>query len=108
VIAALAMLQAANQHVAWPPSVMARHLAAARNCASARAVGLAPARRGEPGYWWHLDADNDGIACEPWSGRSASHRSRLRSAMLNDRYRLIDAKRREARLPSACIRVQSP
>src|SRR5262245_28569086 len=35
------------------------------NCDTARSMGLAPARRGEPGYRPHLDADNDGIACEP-------------------------------------------
>lgn len=38
--------------------------AAGRNCASARAVGLAPARKGEPGYYWWNDRDNDGVACE--------------------------------------------
>ncbi|WP_424138720.1 excalibur calcium-binding domain-containing protein [Roseomonas chloroacetimidivorans] len=47
-------------------TVEARHRLAARNCDTARAVGLAPAGRGEPGYWPHLDADNDGVACEPW------------------------------------------
>src|SRR5687768_16751488 len=31
------------------------------NCATARALGLAPAYRGEPGYRAHLDRDNDGI-----------------------------------------------
>lgn len=36
-----------------------------RNCAQARAMGLAMARRGEPGYAPHLDRDNDGVACEP-------------------------------------------
>lgn len=35
-----------------------------RNCAEARAAGVAPIRRGEPGYSRHLDRDNDGIACE--------------------------------------------
>lgn len=43
-----------------------RHLASAPNCSAARAVGLAPARRGQPGYWPSHDADNDGTACEPW------------------------------------------
>lgn len=43
-----------------------RHFAAYPNCMSARAVGLAPARRGQPGYWPHLDRDRDGIACEPY------------------------------------------
>lgn len=42
-----------------------RHLIAASNCTLARAVDLAPARVGEPGYWRHLDRDHDGIACEP-------------------------------------------
>ncbi len=37
-----------------------------RNCAEARAAGAAPIHRGEPGYAPWLDADNDGIACEPY------------------------------------------
>ena len=40
-----------------------------RNCDAARAAGAAPIRRGEPGYRPFLDADNDGIACEPYHGR---------------------------------------
>jgi hypothetical protein len=40
-----------------------------RSCAAARAAGRAPIRRGEPGYAPHLDADNDGIACEPYRWR---------------------------------------
>jgi hypothetical protein len=39
---------------------------APRNCDEARSRGLAPARRGEPGYAPWLDRDRDGIACEPW------------------------------------------
>ena len=35
------------------------------NCDAARAAGAAPIRVGEPGYRPELDADNDGIACEP-------------------------------------------
>ena len=42
-----------------------------RNCDEARAAGMAPVRRGQPGYGPHLDRDNDGIGCEP-SNRSAS------------------------------------
>ena len=42
-----------------------RHILAFPNCSAARAVGLAPARRGQPGYWSHHDRDDDGIACEP-------------------------------------------
>jgi hypothetical protein len=43
-----------------------RHLLASRSCDMARAVNLAPAIRGAPGYWARNDADDDGIACEPW------------------------------------------
>lgn len=50
----------------WPPLTTARHFAAFPDCDSARYIGLAPARRGEPGYWPHLDRDKDGVACEPW------------------------------------------
>jgi hypothetical protein len=50
----------------WPIGLTLRHLAAAPNCAAARAVGLAPARKGEPGYCASHDRDGDGIACEVW------------------------------------------
>jgi ABC-type Fe3+ transport system permease subunit len=50
----------------WPLAMTVRHISAFPNCASARAVGLAPSKRGEPGYWSHLDADRDGNACEPY------------------------------------------
>jgi hypothetical protein len=36
-----------------------------RNCDAAREDGAAPIRIGEPGYRPALDADHDGIACEP-------------------------------------------
>ncbi len=49
----------------WPPLVIIRHMASAPNCDAARASGLAPAKRGEPGYWQRHDEDNDGTACEP-------------------------------------------
>ena len=39
-----------------------------RNCAQARAAGVAPLQRSELGYRSALDADNDGIACEPYYG----------------------------------------
>jgi hypothetical protein len=45
---------------------IARRVAAFPDCAFARAVGAAPARRGDPGYWPHNDRDGDGIACEHW------------------------------------------
>ena len=35
-----------------------------RNCDAARAAGVTPIRRGQPGYARHLDRDNDGVACE--------------------------------------------
>lgn len=50
----------------WPPEIIFKHFAAFERCSAARAVGLAPAFRGQPGYWPHLDADQDGISCEPW------------------------------------------
>jgi hypothetical protein len=50
----------------WPAEIRAKHQAAARSCDAARAAGLAPATKGYPGYWPHLDADNDGMSCE-WS-----------------------------------------
>ena len=53
----------------WGLFTTLRHLAAQPNCAAARAVGLAPARPGEPGYWPQHDRDGDGIACEPWPRR---------------------------------------
>jgi hypothetical protein len=59
----------------WGAILTLRHLAAFPNCAAAEAVGLAPARVGEPGYWPHHDADHDGVACEAavWHRRGSSH-----------------------------------
>nr|WP_207785991.1 excalibur calcium-binding domain-containing protein [Altererythrobacter segetis] len=37
-----------------------------RYCDEARAAGKAPIYRGQPGYRAGLDADGDGIACEPY------------------------------------------
>ena len=34
------------------------------NCSEARAAGVTPIRRGQPGYGSHLDRDGDGVACE--------------------------------------------
>jgi hypothetical protein len=34
------------------------------NCAAAKAAGVAPLHRGDPGYRLELDRDDDGIACE--------------------------------------------
>ena len=38
------------------------------SCAWARAAGAAPISRGSPGYRSGLDADDDGVACEPYVG----------------------------------------
>lgn len=35
-----------------------------KNCSAAKAAGVTPIYRGEPGYAKHLDRDGDGIACE--------------------------------------------
>ncbi|WP_332654514.1 thermonuclease family protein [Brevundimonas sp.] len=39
------------------------------SCAAARAAGVAPVSRGDPGYNPNLDGDGDGLACEPYRGR---------------------------------------
>ena len=48
-----------------PTPEVVEHSAYYPNCASARAAGHAPIFRGQPGYREQLDADSDGIACEP-------------------------------------------
>ena len=58
----------------WPAMATLKHVAAFPNCDAARALGLAPARQGEPGYWPRHDRDNDGIACEPWPYRQGYSR----------------------------------
>jgi hypothetical protein len=40
-----------------------------RNCRAAHAAGRYNIRRGDPSYRAALDADNDGLACEPYRGR---------------------------------------
>jgi len=49
----------------WTAAITAKHIAAFPNCAAARLVGLAPAYKGQPGYWPQHDRDGDGWACEP-------------------------------------------
>jgi Excalibur calcium-binding domain len=41
-------------------------------CNEVRARGLAPLRRGEPGYGEHMDGDGDGEACEPYVGMGST------------------------------------
>ena len=50
---------------AWSADLRDRHHVAAKSCGAARAVGLAPAVKWQPGYWPQHDQDSDGIACEP-------------------------------------------
>lgn len=50
----------------WSAMTMLKHIAAFPNCSAARAAGLAPAYRGQPGYWPQHDRDKDGWACEPY------------------------------------------
>jgi hypothetical protein len=66
VVAALGVALAMSP---WPPLTNIRHIASAPNCDAARTMGLAPALRGQPGYYERHDADNDGVACEPWPRR---------------------------------------
>lgn len=40
-----------------------------RYCREAWAAGVAPIRRGDPGYRPGLDGDGDGVACEPYRPR---------------------------------------
>ena len=35
-----------------------------KSCAEAKAAGVAPMRKGEPGYRPELDRDKDGVACD--------------------------------------------
>jgi excalibur calcium-binding domain-containing protein len=46
-----------------------RHVTSQSNCDAARRINLASARKGAPGYYPQHDADDDGIACEPYRGR---------------------------------------
>lgn len=46
-----------------PPPVQ-QPSASYENCAEAKAAGVAPILKGEPGYGTHLDRDKDGIACD--------------------------------------------
>jgi hypothetical protein len=54
----------AKQFGSW--ELAFKHMAAGPNCDAARRVGLANARKGQPGYYPKHDADKDGLACEPY------------------------------------------
>ena len=71
VVLVLAAIAASRVYASpWSVDLTLRHVAAALNCDAARTVGLAPAARGEPGYYPHHDRDQDGWACEPWPRRA--------------------------------------
>jgi hypothetical protein len=52
-----------TQFSPWNLPMTLRHLAAGGGCDIAHAVHLAPAYRGQPGYWSYLDPLHKGIAC---------------------------------------------
>jgi hypothetical protein len=68
-ISAFALVSALLSLSPWPPMTTLRHIASFPNCDAARAVGLAPAYKGQPGYWERHDRDSDGHSCEPWPPR---------------------------------------
>lgn len=63
VLIALCLYLGLTQFSPWDVPTTLRHLAAGGGCDIARAVHLAPAQRGEPGYWSYLDPRHKGIAC---------------------------------------------
>jgi hypothetical protein len=67
-----AVIIVAGAYMVWPyvrPRPQLPADAYFRNCDAARAADAAPLLRGQPGYRSALDADGDGIACEPYAGR---------------------------------------
>ncbi len=60
------VIYAGAYYKGWRWDEMARHVASFPNCSAARAMRLAPAKGGEPGYYLRHDADQDGISCEPF------------------------------------------
>lgn len=55
-----------NWAVAQTVSAKIDRVAFYPNCDFARGAGVAPIRRGDPGYRSELDADDDGKVCEPY------------------------------------------
>ncbi|TMV10393.1 excalibur calcium-binding domain-containing protein [Ruegeria sediminis] len=47
----------------YEPAEAVLHIVALAGCDAARAVGVAPAYRGGPGYHLRNDPDGDGVAC---------------------------------------------
>jgi hypothetical protein len=71
VLLALALTWGLMSFSPWPLLTTLKHLAAFPNCTAARAVGLAPAYQGQPGYWQWNDEDRNGRACERRAGQQA-------------------------------------
>ena len=76
VVAFLSWQEAPHMKAVWTAvatpadeAAATEHSAYFANCDTARAAGVAPISRGEPGYRHGLDGDSDGVACEPFRGR---------------------------------------
>ncbi|WP_205769681.1 excalibur calcium-binding domain-containing protein [Microvirga sp. KLBC 81] len=50
----------------WPSTQALLEARPLQDCTMARRIGAAPLYKGFPGYRDWLDADRDGIACEPF------------------------------------------
>jgi hypothetical protein len=50
----------------WPSTQALLEARPAHDCTTARRIGAAPLYKGFSGYRELLDADRDGIACEPY------------------------------------------
>jgi hypothetical protein len=49
----------------WPSQQVLLRASSVQSCVEARRIGVTPLYRGFAGYQTGLDADKDGIACEP-------------------------------------------
>jgi len=68
-IGSFAVIAALTTLSPWPLATTVRHVASFPSCGLARVIGLAPAYRGDPGYWTHQDEDGNGRSCETWKSR---------------------------------------
>ena len=68
-VAGMSLLTSLQYGASGGAVVQIQHRIAYLNCGAARAVKLAAARIGQPGYWRHLDSNNDGISCGPTDRR---------------------------------------
>ena len=76
--AAVVLYVGLNSLSPWPLTVTLRHVAAAPNCNAARAVGLASARKGQPGYWPSHDRAATALHANRGGGVSMLHQARYR------------------------------